>query len=110
VLVYDSSLDNQHKATRKFARLWFGSYVVMSVNDNGTYHLAELDGTRIAVPVAGKRVKAFKKWHDSEPDLGSGENDDDNTDGTDGELVIEIYARAGFLRKGLFGAYRWMRG
>jgi hypothetical protein len=73
VLVYDSSLDNQHKATRKFARRWFGPYVVTSVNDNGTYHLAELDGTRIAVPVAGKRVKAFKKRHDNEPDLGIGE-------------------------------------
>jgi hypothetical protein len=35
--------------------------MVTSVNDIGTYHLAELDVTRIAVPVAGKRVKAFKK-------------------------------------------------
>jgi hypothetical protein len=92
VLVYDRSLDNQHKATRKFRRRWFGPYMVTSVNDNGTYHLAELDGTRIAVPVAGKRVKAFKKRHDYEPDLGIGKNDDndDDTDGTDGELVIEI--------------------
>jgi hypothetical protein len=54
VLVYDSSLDNQHKATRKFKRRWFGSYVVTSVNNNRTYHLAELDGTRIAVPMAGE--------------------------------------------------------
>ena len=45
-------------------------------NDNGTYHLAELDGTRIAIPVTGKRVKAFKKRHEGEPDLGS--MDDDN--------------------------------
>ena len=36
-------------------------YVVTSVNDNSTYHLAELDGTTVAVPVAGNRVKAFKK-------------------------------------------------
>ena len=28
VLVYDSSLDNQHRAARKFARRWFGPYVV----------------------------------------------------------------------------------
>jgi hypothetical protein len=98
VLVYDSSLDNQHKAVRKFARRWFGPYLVTSVDDNGTYHLAELDGTRIAVPVAGKRVKVFKKRHDNEPDLGIGEsdddnddtNDDDNDDGMDGEIVIEI--------------------
>ena len=69
VLVYDSSLDNQHRATRKFARRWFGPYVVTGANDNGTYHLAELDGTRMAIPVAGKRIKAFKKRHDGEPEL-----------------------------------------
>ena len=77
VLVYDSSLDNQHKATRKFARRWFGPYVVTSANDNGTYHIAELDGTRIAVPVAGKRIKAFKKRHEAEPDPMSVGNDED---------------------------------
>ena len=62
MLVYDNYLDNKNKATRKF-----GPYVVMSTNDNATYHLAELDGTRIAVPVAGKRIKAFKKQHEEEP-------------------------------------------
>jgi hypothetical protein len=90
VLVYDSSLDNQHKATRKFARRWFEPYVVTSVNDDGTYHLAELDRTRIAVPVAGKRIKAFKKRHDSDPDLQSGESDEDDADGENSELIIEI--------------------
>ena len=60
VLVYENNLDNQHKAMWRFARRWFGPYVVTSANDNGTYHLVELDGTRMAVPVAGKRVKAFK--------------------------------------------------
>jgi hypothetical protein len=78
VPVYDSSLDNQHRSTRKFARRWFRSYVVTSVDDNGTYHLAELDGTRIAAPVAGKRVQAFKKRHDND------------TDRENGELIIEI--------------------
>jgi hypothetical protein len=58
VLVYDSSLENQHKATWKFARRWFGPYVVTSVNDNGTYRLVELDGTRIAVP---ERVRESKR-------------------------------------------------
>mgnify|MGYP000037587262 CR=1 FL=1 len=29
----------------------------------------ELDGTRIGTPVAGKRIKAFKKWHEEEPEL-----------------------------------------
>jgi hypothetical protein len=54
--------------------------------------------------VAGKRVKAFKKRHDAEPDarIGrsndeEGDNDegDDNesehdTDGTGGEIIIDI--------------------
>ena len=33
VLVYDSSLDNQHSAARKFAKRWFGPYVVKKVED-----------------------------------------------------------------------------
>ena len=63
MLVYESRLDNQHKAVHKFAKRWFGPYTMMSANDNGTYHLIELDGTRIVVPVAGKRIKVFKKRH-----------------------------------------------
>ena len=59
VLVYDSSLDNQHRSTRKFARRWFRPYVVTNANNNATYLLAELDGTRIAVPVAGQADKGF---------------------------------------------------
>ena len=66
---------------RKFARWWFGPYVVMSANDNGTYHLAELDGTKMVVPVEGKRVKAFKKRHEGEPDL-EGMDGDDGRSGT----------------------------
>ena len=81
MLVYDNSLDNQHRATRKFARRWFGPYVVQSANDNGMYHLAELDGTRMAIPVAGKRIKAFKKSHDGEPDLG--DSDDEHPESVD---------------------------
>ena len=85
VLVYDSSLDNQHRAARKFARRWFGPYVVTRANDNGTYHLAELDGTRLAVPVAGKRIKAFRKRNEEEPDPESDDADDDGEErfGTD---------------------------
>jgi hypothetical protein len=63
VLVYDNSLDNQQKATWNFARQWFGPYVVTSVNDNGTYHLAELDGKRIAVPVAEKKIVENQAQH-----------------------------------------------
>ena len=70
MLVYDSSLDNQHRSTRKFARRWFGPYVVRGVNDNATYHLAELDGTQITTPVVGKRIKAFKRRNEAEPNPG----------------------------------------
>ena len=40
----------------------------MSANDKATYQLAELDGTRIMVPITGKQMKAFKKRHEAEPD------------------------------------------
>ena len=51
--------------------------MVTTANDNGTYHLAELDGTRMAVPVAGKRVKVFKKRHEDEPDPNNLDSDND---------------------------------
>jgi hypothetical protein len=31
------------------------------VGDNVTYHLAELDGTLLTLPIAGKRIKVFKR-------------------------------------------------
>ena len=65
VLVYDSGLDNQHRSTRKFAKRWFGPYMVRSVNNNVTYHLAELDKTRITTPVARKRIKASKRRNEA---------------------------------------------
>ena len=61
VLVYDSSLDNQHTTMRKFSKRWFGPYVVEGVHENATYSLSELDGTKVKVPIAGKRIKVFKK-------------------------------------------------
>ena len=54
---------------RKFARRWFGPYVVTSANDSATYHLAELDGSRLVVPIVGKRVRIFKKRQDKDSDL-----------------------------------------
>ena len=60
VLVYDNSLENQHKALRKVARRWFGPYVVTSVNNNATYHIMELDGTRIKIPVLGSGSRHSK--------------------------------------------------
>ena len=41
VLVYDNNLDNQHKATRKFARRCFGPYVITSTNNKGTYQFLD---------------------------------------------------------------------
>ena len=73
---------------RKFARRWFGPYAATSANDNRTYHLAELDGTRIVVPVAGKRIKAFKKWHEDEPDPESVDDGDERI-GADGDSKSE---------------------
>jgi hypothetical protein len=61
VLVFDSSLEHQHSTLKKFARRWFGPYVVIAIHDNGTYSLRELDGTRLKILVAGKRVKAFRR-------------------------------------------------
>ena len=57
--------------------------MVQSANDNGTYHLAELDGTRMAIPVAGKRIKAFKKRHDGEPDPVFLDNSDERSETED---------------------------
>ncbi|MCO5547286.1 hypothetical protein L7F22_000733 [Adiantum nelumboides] len=61
VLVYDSSLENQHTAMRKMVKRWFRSYVVFHAYDNATYKLCELDGCELKVPIAGKRIKLFKK-------------------------------------------------
>ena len=59
MLVYDSSLDNQHSTARKFSQRWFGPYMVKKVEENATYHLVELDGTPLALPISGKRMKIF---------------------------------------------------
>lgn len=61
VLVFDSTLEHQHSTVRKFARRWIGPYVVTKVHLNGTYSLRELDGTSLRVPMAGKRIKVFRR-------------------------------------------------
>jgi hypothetical protein len=61
VLVFDSSLEHQHSTLRKFSRRWFGPYVVVATHDNATYTLRELNGTMLKIPVAGKRIKTFKR-------------------------------------------------
>jgi hypothetical protein len=61
VLVFDSSLEHQHSTLRKFSRRWFGPYVVVATHNNATYTLRELDGTILQIPVAGKRIKKFRR-------------------------------------------------
>ena len=43
----------------------------------------ELDGTTMAVSVTGKRIKAFKKRHEDEPDLGGGDSDNGRSETDD---------------------------
>ena len=64
VIVYDSSLDNQHSTSRKFAKRWFGPYVIRQVNTNATYFLTEMDEAALKLPIGGKRIKLFKKRED----------------------------------------------
>ena len=63
--------------------------MVMSANDNATYHLAELDGSRPAIPIAGKRVKIFKKSQDEGPNLDDLNNEDSTTRPTNVSEVDE---------------------
>ena len=60
VLVYNSSLHNHHRSMQENTR-WFRSYAITSANDNATYHLMELDETRMVVPVMGKKFNVIKK-------------------------------------------------
>ena len=54
--------------------------MVTSANNNATYHLAELDGSRLAIPIAGKRVKIFKKRQDEGPNVSEVDEDMDGID------------------------------
>ena len=42
--------------------------MVTNTIDNVTYHLADLDGTRIATPLARNPIKALKKRKEAELD------------------------------------------
>ena len=67
VLVYVSRLENQHSTIRKLSKRWFGPYVMRHVHGNATFSLSELDGTEIQIPIAGKRIKLFKRRNDRDP-------------------------------------------
>ena len=45
--------------------------MLIKVNDNAIYHVIVLDGMSLAIPIARKRIKAFKKQHEDEPDPGA---------------------------------------
>ena len=55
------TLGNQHNSLRKFSIQRLNLYKVIMVNDNVMHQWTELDGTRLVVPLARKRVKKFKK-------------------------------------------------
>ena len=54
----------------------FGPYVMTNANDNATYHLAELYGTRLAIPTTRIKVRNFKK--EDEPNLDGFKEDENN--------------------------------
>ena len=101
VIVYDSGLDQQHSTERKFARRWFGPYEVRQSHDNRTYQLSELDGTMLRTPIAGKRIKIFKKREEAYPRMDSDESilhgegePEDNEGGV--EVVMELTKATGY--------------
>ena len=88
VLVFDSSLEHQHSTLRKFSWGWFGPYVVVATHDNATYSLRELDGTMLKIPIAGKRIKTFKRRDGrfySDDIAAFGMQEDDEVEETDSE-------------------------
>ena len=88
MILCNSSLDHQH--TINIQQRWFGLYEVRKVFDNGTYRLSELDGTILRVPVAGKRVKIFKKRTNEKPYVIQAEADNEEQSEEDhGDAGIE---------------------
>jgi hypothetical protein len=94
-LVFDSSLEHNHSTLRKFSRRWLGPYVVVAKHDNATYTLRELDSTMLKIPVAGKRIKTFKRidrrfYADDIADFGTQKDDEveeaDSETNEDGNL------------------------
>ena len=89
VLIYDSSLDNQFSTIRKFAKRWFGPYIVKQVEDNATYFLRELDGTELKLPIAGKMIKLFRRRNDHLLHGESMVNANEDEEGVDNEKPSE---------------------
>lgn len=64
ILIYNSSLENQHSTTKKFVKGWLGPYIFKRAYNNGRYLLQELNGTELKVPIAVKRIKLFKQRYE----------------------------------------------
>ena len=43
--------------------------MLKKVENNATYRLVELDGTPLALPIAGKRIKIFKRREAPNPEI-----------------------------------------
>ena len=43
--------------------------MVKGIENNATYFLAELDETRLALSIAGKRIKIFKRRETTNPEI-----------------------------------------
>lgn len=59
VLVYDSANDKSWSTTIKLNNRWLGPYKIFKIEDNGSFRLKELDGTKLYGTVSGDRLKKF---------------------------------------------------
>jgi hypothetical protein len=92
MLIYYSSLDNQHSLVWKFSKQWFGPYVIKQAYDIATYLLRELDGTELKIPIARQRIKLFRRHgedslEDSEDDIECTKTEDDEDQDEDQRIV-----------------------
>ena len=106
VLLRNSSIEKSHnkKHGRKLDIRWIGPYRIREVRDNGSYLLAELDGTELRGSVAGNRLKRFcvrseglgivgeqrdedeASWTGSRPSAELGDAGDEGDEGDEGDL------------------------
>jgi len=67
---------------KKFAKCWFGPYIIKQAYDNATYLLRELDGSKLKIPIAGKCVKLFR-CHGEDQLLEDADDDIERNEGED---------------------------
>jgi hypothetical protein len=61
VLVRNERIRVELGTHRKFARRWFGPYIIVRAEALGTYTLRELDGTVLKERYSGNRLKSFRR-------------------------------------------------